>query len=159
MVWSHENRLWHCLHMKTKVVQHVPRINISMSQTQTQSQPHWFPAFVILTVFTWKCLFPRWSHGALASSMVNQFTKGQWFLDPYMELKLPLNQKKTPFWGAICTGTVCQRWPKLSEVGVLMSTPNSESFSLLGQTVPVCKGKFWKWSFFSWHPLSAELWR
>ena len=26
--------------MKTKVVQHVPRINISMSQ----SQPHWFPA-------------------------------------------------------------------------------------------------------------------
>ena len=26
---------------------------------------------------------------------------------------------------------------KLSEFGVLMSTPNSESFSLLGQTVPV----------------------
>ena len=35
--------------MKTKVVLHVPRINISMSQTQTQSQPHWFPAFVMLT--------------------------------------------------------------------------------------------------------------
>ena len=37
--------------MKTKVVLHVPRINISMSQTQTQSQPHWFPAFVMLTFF------------------------------------------------------------------------------------------------------------
>ena len=47
--------------MKTKVVQYVPRINISMSQTQTQSQSqswsqtqtktHRFPAFVMLTFF------------------------------------------------------------------------------------------------------------
>ena len=45
--------------MKTKVVQHVPRINISMSQTQsrsqsqtqsqTQTKTHRFPAFVMLT--------------------------------------------------------------------------------------------------------------
>ena len=41
--------------MKTKVVQHVPRINISMSQTQsrsqlqTQTKIHRFPAFVMLT--------------------------------------------------------------------------------------------------------------
>ena len=37
------------LHMKTKVVQHVPRINISMSQTQSQTNSHRFPAFVMLT--------------------------------------------------------------------------------------------------------------
>ena len=34
-------------------------------------------------------------------------------------------------------GTVCHRGLKLSEFGLLMSTPNSESFSLLGQTVPM----------------------
>ena len=43
--------------MKTKVVQHVPRINISMSQTQSQSQTqtntHRFPAFVMLTLFSY----------------------------------------------------------------------------------------------------------
>ena len=41
--------------MKTKVVQHVPRINISMTQSQTQTQTqtktHRFPAFVMLTFF------------------------------------------------------------------------------------------------------------
>ena len=54
--WNVTSDMWHnykysllSLHMKTKVVLHVPRINISMSQTQTQSQPHWFPAFVMLT--------------------------------------------------------------------------------------------------------------
>ena len=38
----------------------------------------------------------RWSHGALASSMVNQFTKGQLFSDLWVEgqLELPLNQKE-----------------------------------------------------------------
>ena len=48
--------MWHnykytllSLHMKTKVVQHVPRTNIIMSQTQTKT--HWFPAFVMLTFF------------------------------------------------------------------------------------------------------------
>ena len=34
-------------------------------------------------------------------------------------------------------GTVCHRGLKLSEFGVLMSTPNPESFSLLGQTIPM----------------------
>ena len=39
--------------MKTKVVQHLPRINISMSQTQswsqTETKTHRFPTFVMLT--------------------------------------------------------------------------------------------------------------
>ena len=41
--------------MKTKVVQHVPRINISMSQTQSQS--HWFPALDMLTFFIYQPSF------------------------------------------------------------------------------------------------------
>ena len=59
-MWHPKCDMWHnykfsllSLNMKTKVVQHVPRINISMSQTQTQSQsqPHWFPASVMLKIF------------------------------------------------------------------------------------------------------------
>ena len=39
----------------------------------------------------------RWSHRALASSLVNQFTKGPLFSDLWAltELELPLNQKKS----------------------------------------------------------------
>ena len=43
--------------MKTKVVQHVPRINISMSQTHSHRYS-WFPAFVMLTFFYY--LISQW---------------------------------------------------------------------------------------------------
>ena len=48
-------------------------------------------------IFTWKCPFLRCSHGVLASSMVDQFTKGQLSLDIWvlMELGLSLNQEKS----------------------------------------------------------------
>ena len=50
-------------------------------------------------------------------------------------------------------GTVCPRRLKLSEVGVLMSTPTSESFSLLGQTVPMQGApQILKKEFFFTHP-------
>ena len=46
----------------------------------------------------YKCPIPRCTHGPLASSMVDQFTKGQLFLEIWQkwELKLPLNPLNPP---------------------------------------------------------------
>ena len=46
--------------MKTKVVQHVPRINISQHKSQTQTKTHRFPAFVMLTFFLNIQAFDTW---------------------------------------------------------------------------------------------------
>ena len=48
-------------------------------------------------VFTCECHFLMCSHGVLASSMVDQFTKGQLSFDfwVFTELVLALNQKKS----------------------------------------------------------------
>ena len=48
-------------------------------------------------IFFCECLFLRCTQGPLASSMVDQFTKGQLFSELWLltELELPSNQKKS----------------------------------------------------------------